>query len=77
MLRQRRISRKTRKQPDYGNGRYVRNVIEKARMAQASRLLSMDYDSVKRTDIATILAEDIEVPAALTAGSQKQIGFRA
>ena len=66
-----------RKQPDYGNGRYVRNVIEKARMAQASRLLSMDYDSVKRTDIATILAEDIEVPAALTAGSQKQIGFRA
>ena len=64
-------------QTDFGNGRYVRNVIEKARMAQASRLLTMDCDSVKRKDVATILADDIEIPAAIAAVSQKQIGFRA
>lgn len=48
---------------DFGNGRYVRNVIEKAKMAQASRLLTMDYDSLSNSDITTIHAEDIEMPA--------------
>jgi len=28
---------------DFGNGRYVRNVFEKAKMKQASRLVSMIY----------------------------------
>lgn len=47
---------------DFGNGRYVRNVIEKAKMAQASRLLAMDFDSIVSDDIALITAEDIEIP---------------
>ncbi len=47
---------------DFGNGRYVRNIIEKARMAQASRLLSMDVDAVTAEDVRTILAGDIEIP---------------
>lgn len=36
-----------RNESDFGNGRYVRNVIEKAKMAQASRLLTMDFDSIE------------------------------
>ena len=47
---------------DFGNGRYVRNVLEKARMAQASRLVSMDLDLITRADVATICGEDIELP---------------
>ena len=50
-------------QPDFGNGRFVRNIIEKARMSQAERLIKMDFESVTQDDITTILAEDIEMPA--------------
>ena len=49
-------------QPDFGNGRYVRNVIEKARMAQASRLLKLNLDDISREDIMTFCEEDIELP---------------
>ena len=49
-------------QPDFGNGRYVRNVIEKARMAQSSRLLSKNIDDITKDDILTFCAEDIEIP---------------
>ena len=49
-------------QSDFGNGRYVRNVIEKARMAQSSRLVHMDFDSISQDDIKTIREEDIEIP---------------
>ena len=48
---------------DFGNGRFVRNVIEKAKLAQARRLIKMDYDSVNSKDVETILPEDIEMPA--------------
>ena len=62
---------------DFGNGRYVRNVIEKAKMAQATRLLTMDFDSIGNDDITTITAEDIELPKASTNSKAKQIGFCA
>ena len=63
------------KESDFGNGRYVRNVLEKAKMAQASRLVAMDYGSVSSEDIKTIVASDIEMPA----GKKKitKIGFCA
>ena len=62
---------------DFGNGRFVRNVIEKAKMAQATRLLTMDFDSVGSEDITTITSEDIELPKASTKPKTKQIGFCA
>ena len=62
---------------DFGNGRFVRNVIEKAKMAQATRLLTMDFDSVGSEDITTITSEDIEFPKASTKPKTKQIGFCA
>ena len=49
--------------PDFGNGRYVRNLIEKAVMTQASRLLKMDYNSISAADVKTICGEDIDIPA--------------
>ena len=51
-----------REQDNFGNGRYVRNVIEKAQMAQAVRLLDQDYDRITNKDIVTLQAEDIELP---------------
>ncbi len=60
---------------DFGNGRYARNVIEKAKMAQAGRLLKMDVDLVEKDDIVTICAEDIEIPAASAKKSRNPIGF--
>ncbi len=61
-------------QSDFGNGRYVRNVIEKARMAQSSRLVRMDFDSISQDDIKTIRAEDIEIPVKAKKTVNK-IGF--
>lgn len=66
-----------RSERDFGNGRYVRNVIEKAKMAQATRLLTMDFDSIGNEDITTITAEDVELPKASTKPKAKQIGFCA
>ena len=60
---------------DFGNGRYVRNVIEKARMVQAARLLTMDFDLVGRNDVITLCADDIEAPAISVNPMKRQIGF--
>ena len=38
------------------------SVIEKARMAQSSRLLSKNIDDITKDDILTFCAEDIEIP---------------
>ncbi len=62
-------------QPDFGNGRYVRNVLEKSRMAQTERLLEMDLDKVTRKSVATICAEDIELPE-IRKQEKRTIGFR-
>ena len=47
---------------DFGNGRFVRNMIEGAKMNQASRILAMDISQVTVEEVATITAEDIELP---------------
>lgn len=60
---------------DFGNGRYVRNIIEKAKMAQATRLLKMDFDLVGKDDIVTICAEDIEAPTVKSKKARNPIGF--
>ena len=64
-----------RNESDFGNGRYVRNVIEKAKMAQATRLLTMDFDSIRSEDIAIITADDIEIPKTSAKPEKKRIGF--
>lgn len=75
MERIREIMEEARSQSDFGNGRYVRNVIEKARLAQSSRLIHMDFDSISKDDIKTIRAEDIEIPRRTGAQKVHQIGF--
>ncbi len=70
-----RIYDEVRTENDFGNGRYARNLIEKARMAQASRLLSVDYEKIGKDDIATICADDIEIPKKTGKNKRRPIGF--
>ena len=63
------------KDSDFGNGRYVRNVIEKAKMAQASRLVASDYNHINSDDVRTIVASDIEMP--VTKIEKPKFGFCA
>ncbi len=62
---------------DFGNGRYVRNVIEKARMAQASRLVRLPFEKVTRDVLSTIMEEDIEIPEKVCTAVKHPIGFCA
>lgn len=62
------------KEADFGNGRYVRNVIERAQMAHAQRLMHMDLDSVSNEDIRTLRPEDIELPRRMEKAGNR-IGF--
>lgn len=57
-----------------GNGRYVRSIIEQAKMKQASRLMELNFNEITKEDIATIKADDIVVPEIQEPKKQK-IGF--
>ena len=63
-----------RKQSDFGNGRYVRNVLEQAKMNQASRLLEYDFDAITTEEITTIKAVDIVIPE-VKIEEKRKIGF--
>ena len=71
-----KIFDKKKDEEDFGNGRFVRNLLEKARMAQASRLLQMDLDTITESKVRTIEAADIEEPEARKA-PKRLIGFSA
>ena len=74
ILKIRTVMERAVQQSDFGNGRYVRNVIEKAINTQSSRLLRLDYDYVTAEDVRTITEEDIEIPEDNTENVRK-IGF--
>lgn len=65
---------KARKQNDFGNGRFVRNLMEKAQMKQASRLVQMDMETIKKSDLTMLRAEDFESPP-LVKSEKHRIGF--
>lgn len=62
-------------QPNFGNGRFVRNMIEQAKMSQSERLLSKNYDDITEEDIIMITADDIDVPETTVAPAKRSIGF--
>ena len=62
------------KESDFGNGRYARNILEQAKMNQASRLLESDFDDITKDEISTIKAEDIVISEPQTQQKRK-IGF--
>ncbi len=70
------IYREVLGQKDFGNGRFARNLLEKAQMAQAGRLLKMDPEKVTERDLRTIEAADIEPPVfGMKAPEKRKLGF--
>ena len=68
------VFEQAQKQDDFGNGRFVRNILEQAKMNQASRLLEYDFEDITTEEIQTIQAVDI-VPPAEKKESKRTIGF--
>ena len=64
------------KQSDFGNGRYARNLIEKAKMAQANRLMASDLSTITDEQLHTLCAADIEEPKT-NAVNTVTMGFHA
>lgn len=64
-----------RKHKEFGNGRFVRNMFEKAIMNQAGRVLSINRSSLNTTVVSTLTADDFEVPSEYAAKEYKTIGF--
>ena len=64
-----------RQNKDFGNGRFVRNLVESARMKQASRLLREDINSLTKEDISILLPEDFESPKLSFRQVKQRIGF--
>lgn len=58
---------------DFGNGRFVRNILEKALMKQSSRLLKMDPDKITKETASYLIADDFDLPVM---DKHKQFGFR-
>ncbi|MCH5170498.1 MAG: AAA family ATPase [Oscillospiraceae bacterium] len=69
------VFNEAKKQPDFGNGRYVRNVLELSKMNHAARILEMDPEKVSDSVLISICAQDIEIPAAKKTAQVQKIGF--
>ena len=63
------------KQPDFGNGRFVRNLLEKSRMKQASRLVRLDPDTVTMEMVSTLIPADIDEPQLPQKEERRVLGF--
>lgn len=65
----------SKKSADFGNGRFVRNVFEKAKMEQANRLVNMEYEDVTSEVISTLTESDIVIPEKAKLQQTCRIGF--
>ncbi len=65
----------SKKSADFGNGRFVRNVFEKAKMEQANRLVNMNYADVTNDVLSTLTASDIVIPEKAKSQQTCKIGF--
>ena len=64
------------KEKDFGNGRFVRNVMEHAEMARASRLAKMEFSKIGERDLDTFLPEDfLSDSGKKDESKRKRIGF--
>ena len=59
----------------FGNGRYTRNMLEKARMKQATRLMRMEPAKVTEQVATTLIAEDFEEIRLTVLPAEKRVGF--
>lgn len=62
----------------FGNGRFVRNVFERARMAQAERVMSISAECITDYDLTTLIEEDFIISEEMVqTNNSRRIGFLA
>ena len=63
---------------DFGNGRFVRNIIERSMMKQSVRIVSRDesYKTLSTKDLTTIHSYDMVEMSNLDDEERKTVGFR-
>ena len=76
MQRLEEICSAARQQSGFGNGRFVRNLVEQAKMNLAARLTAGNPASLSAEELCTITAEDVMLPAGLSSvRQQRPLGF--
>lgn len=63
------------KTENFGNGRYVRKLIEQARMEQANRIVQMNYEDVTEETLRTLTIDDIPLCDVNSIAEKRKIGF--
>ena len=63
------------KSQDFGNGRFVRNIFEKAMMNLSDRLVAMNAEDITDSYVRTLVADDFEMPFGFDKPAVKAIGF--
>lgn len=66
-----------RRNADFGNGRFARNIVEVAQMTQIDRILRSDTECIDSQDISLITADDINIPCEIEQRKAAKIGFTA
>ena len=69
------IYEEARKSTDFGNGRFVRKLLEEAEMNIAERLMDLDESELKPEMLTTIDADDISKPELKKCKEKSTIGF--
>lgn len=66
------------KTSDFGNGRFIRNLTEKAVMQMSQRLAYKNYDTLTNSELVTLQPEDFRIPQYMDDNKPKEkvrIGF--
>lgn len=69
------IYKTARKDPSFGNGRYARNVLEKAKFNQANRLATQDLAYLSNEQLETIIADDVSYEQTQRRQGENRCGF--
>lgn len=69
------IYKKARQNPSFGNGRYARNVLEKAKLNQANRIAEQDIEYLSDEQLKTIVAADIVADGQRQKQTISRLGF--
>lgn len=72
----RKIFKRIAKQKNFGNGRFVRNLLEQAWLKQAQRLVNTHKDSeVTKEELTNFAVEDFDLNIDKTYSATRQLGF--
>lgn len=63
------------KRDDFGNGRFVRNLLEQAIMSLAERLMNKSSNMISDYELTTLIASDFVMPELSVGKSTNKIGF--